>query len=444
MRFEPIRDQAHSLLKLRRLISRFEKSPSQPNIPGDFSAGGATSPIIVEAARAITMDCEQRDDNCELEAIYNAVKYGTDTIPWLSRGLRYVSDPRCLDTFSEPEALARMCSRGACAGDCLPLDTLVLKNDYQLVELHKVNIGDRIFDGEGFTPIINRWDKGVKPLLEFVLTNGALQKTTPDHRMFKIGRLGNVEEVPASELRANDQLVTGNLIPAGEAGIGTSQTRAFGAALRSKPIALPCALNFSTAEVTALFEGLHAHDGLDSAGSVLKGEIGKLLGAQIRVLYRMIGRGTYLRHTGLPTSPMGVVKQADTSEVRVKAIIGGIEPAPVMDIETESGKFWLPESDLVVHNCDDALVLVGSLCAALGFKVGARAWGPGRSGEYTHVYPVVAVPKHRWPAKGYCGTALDITEPDAYVGWEPNLEMGHIMTAWMPADPDEEKAIGPS
>lgn len=86
-------------------------------------------------------------------------------------------------------------------------------------------------------------------------------------------------------------------------------------------------------------------------------------------------------------------------------------------------------SNACAGDCDDSTILVGALCAALGFKVGARAWGKGDSGEYQHVYAVAAVPKSGpWP-KDYFGHGLDTTVDRSEVGWEP--EGGHILTAWI-------------
>jgi hypothetical protein len=80
-------------------------------------------------------------------------------------------------------------------------------------------------------------------------------------------------------------------------------------------------------------------------------------------------------------------------------------------------------------DCDDQTILMGSLAASLGFKVGARAWGPGRSGDYGHVYAVAGVPKSGpWP-RDYYGHGLDTTVPSASVGWEPSG--GHILTSWL-------------
>jgi hypothetical protein len=79
---------------------------------------GSIDPRIVAAARAITRDCAPRDDECELRAIYEAVKYGTDAVAWLHRGMRYVADPHSFDTFSTVNAIVNDCAAGSCAGDC--------------------------------------------------------------------------------------------------------------------------------------------------------------------------------------------------------------------------------------------------------------------------------------------------------------------------------------
>lgn len=79
---------------------------------------GSIDRRIVAAARALTMDCEARDDECELRAIYDAVKKGDDRVAWLRSGMRYVADPRPFDTFSAVSAIIEDCSAGSCAGDC--------------------------------------------------------------------------------------------------------------------------------------------------------------------------------------------------------------------------------------------------------------------------------------------------------------------------------------
>ena len=88
----------------------------------DLVAGALSKPgtgaQLVQVARAITSDCDARDDRCEVEAILDAVKNGTDKIPGLEKGVRYVSDPRTFDYYSSAAQTLKACRAGACAGDC--------------------------------------------------------------------------------------------------------------------------------------------------------------------------------------------------------------------------------------------------------------------------------------------------------------------------------------
>lgn len=93
--------QQHALLTLARLAERSVEDPK-----------------IVFAARVVTNDCPNRDEGCELEAIFNAVKHGDDRVPGLHRGVRYVADPRSFDLFVAPFRQLAMCEGGACAFDC--------------------------------------------------------------------------------------------------------------------------------------------------------------------------------------------------------------------------------------------------------------------------------------------------------------------------------------
>jgi len=75
-------------------------------------------PTIVRAARAITADCDSRDDRCEVEAIFEAVREGTDKVPGLKKGMRYVADPRVGDYYVGARRILEECRAGACSGDC--------------------------------------------------------------------------------------------------------------------------------------------------------------------------------------------------------------------------------------------------------------------------------------------------------------------------------------
>jgi hypothetical protein len=76
------------------------------------------NPIVRNAAIAIVEECEARHDECELAAIFEAVKHGTDKVKGLSRGLKYVSDPRHRDFYVAPHRLLQLCASGSCGGDC--------------------------------------------------------------------------------------------------------------------------------------------------------------------------------------------------------------------------------------------------------------------------------------------------------------------------------------
>jgi hypothetical protein len=142
-------------------------------------------------------------------------------------------------------------------------------------------------------------------------------------------------------------------------------------------------------------------------------------------------------HGGFGTNPIWRLQLWGGKKIAPKLLrVSGIDrdgiELPCFDLETDDHYVWLPEADWTTSQCDDQVILVGSLCAAIGFKVGARAWGKGASGEYQHVYPVVLVPKGGpWP-RGYYGTGLDTTVPRFDVGDEP--EGGHILTAWLRGD----------
>jgi len=84
------------------------------------------------------------------------------------------------------------------------------------------------------------------------------------------------------------------------------------------------------------------------------------------------------------------------------------------------------------EDCDGHAMLVAALCAALGWKVGLRAYGETEDG-FSHVYAVVAFPK--LPVKSGSHLVweqvlgLDTTVPRSKVGWEP--PRGAVLTAWV-------------
>lgn len=77
-----------------------------------------------------------------------------------------------------------------------------------------------------------------------------------------------------------------------------------------------------------------------------------------------------------------------------------------MDITTEAGRFWLPESDVLVHNCDDHTALCAVLAMENGFRTRARITS-NEGVSWDHIYCLAGLPKGnptRW-------VALDTTLP---------------------------------
>lgn len=75
-------------------------------------------PNVRITALKITRACSSRDDECEIQAIFDAIKHGTPEVESLKKGLRYVSDPRLSDYFVKPGRLLEMCEAEACGEDC--------------------------------------------------------------------------------------------------------------------------------------------------------------------------------------------------------------------------------------------------------------------------------------------------------------------------------------
>lgn len=84
----------------------------------DLTNNASVNALVRATALKIVRDCPGRDDVCELEAIYNAVKNGDPDVEPLRNGFKYVADPRYADYFVSPIDTLKMCLKGACGSDC--------------------------------------------------------------------------------------------------------------------------------------------------------------------------------------------------------------------------------------------------------------------------------------------------------------------------------------
>lgn len=80
--------------------------------------GGIEHPYVRATALKIVRDCSSRDDECELNALFNAVRDGDEAVEALKKGFPYRADPKTIDWFSSADRILKMCEHGACGGDC--------------------------------------------------------------------------------------------------------------------------------------------------------------------------------------------------------------------------------------------------------------------------------------------------------------------------------------
>jgi hypothetical protein len=84
----------------------------------DLIKSGSEHPYVRATALKIVRACGGRDDECELNAIFQAVKNGDPAVKALEQGFPYRADPNSIDFFSGASRSLKMCEAGACGGDC--------------------------------------------------------------------------------------------------------------------------------------------------------------------------------------------------------------------------------------------------------------------------------------------------------------------------------------
>lgn len=88
----------------------------------ELTQRATVNPLVRNTAlKILTIECQgrDRDDLCELRAIFDAVKKGHPGVaPFANGGFKYVADPRYADYFESPVDALENCLRGACGSDC--------------------------------------------------------------------------------------------------------------------------------------------------------------------------------------------------------------------------------------------------------------------------------------------------------------------------------------
>ena len=356
-------------------------------------------------------------------------------------GVRYMEEPPGQEDWQDIPTCIRMG-----IGDCLPVSTLVLRDDYSFASLMDLQPGDRIMGDGQFTTVQEAAITGEKPVLSFGLDNGCMLRASPEHRVF----LSDDREVLAKDVRVGDRLkapstafptlgefsyddrisstdlawLIGTYIADGwhqqtgnhqffsisgfdekpkrrkaeqkDRVLQICEVAAIAHTWRTKYISVRdreladlmkrCGthapnkhvptMTWSLDQVKALVEGLQTDCSTATSGTLTYGTTSPMLALQLRVLHRMLDQSVHIRewtaeqHRGLGKNSMyrvGIRKRedevADRTETKSKArssrtsvgvrTITLDEPELCADITTDTGRFYLPESDVIVHNCED-------------------------------------------------------------------------------------------
>lgn len=158
-------------------------------------------------------------------------------------------------------------------GDCLPFYTNLLTDKKELIPISEICVGDKIYDGNTVSVVINKWDRGEKPVIGFKLKNGHVFFCTENHQV-QACRYIDTEDGYDRYIEYDDDDY-----------------------VRYKPIPVPKAKDVEV--------------------------------------------GDFFRTT---------IEGTDNTKV-IEIFDAGIEH--VYDIQTESGTIFLPDSYVIVHNCDE-------------------------------------------------------------------------------------------
>lgn len=358
---------------------------------------GTRDPVVYGLAREVlSKKCgdgwcvPQKNPQAEIEAMFFEVK----------KRVRYTWDPLDYDAFQTPAKTLHIRN-----GDCVPADSLVVTKGYGLKPIGEVVVGDTILGDGKWTKVTQFYEKGEKKLLALDLDNGCTLRCTKDHRVFVVTPDGQEHEKRAGHVRVGEKLLAPKNLPEGVEDMDPDRAWLLGTYIamsgtgvgaRNKQVP-PAAMMLAPLARTALLEGLAAdaaHEGKNKSYLVY-GTISPTLALQLRLLYRQAGTSVNIRrmvdHGGLGTNPIyrvTVRKNDKKSNPKVRAI-RELPAERVVDIETDSHRFYLPEADVTVHNCDDMWSLLGAMLRSIGHKVRSRVVRTSGNATWNHIYGLV-------------------------------------------------------
>lgn len=72
-------------------------------------------------------------------------------------------------------------------GDCLPENTLLLRDDHKMIPISQIEPGQRIWGKDRWSQVIDVWEKGRLEVDRIELTNGSSFDATPGHKVYVLG-----------------------------------------------------------------------------------------------------------------------------------------------------------------------------------------------------------------------------------------------------------------
>lgn len=184
-------------------------------------------------------------------------------------------------------------------------------------------------------------------------------------------------------------------------------------------------LDWAPKTAAAILAAMEQGDGgvVTNGANIVYSTISLELALQYRILRRMFGHSTSMTclaaHGGAGKNPIYRVTARVNDDRRPWAKIKAIEIEAAedacVDVMTTSGRVYLPESDVIVRQCDDFDILFESMLYLIGFGTKAQVVSvAGAPNEWVHVYPLVGLQKDA-PSEWL---ALDATVTGSVPGWE--------------------------
>lgn len=199
-------------------------------------------------------------------------------------------------------------------------------------------------------------------------------------------------------------------------------------------------LNFDLATIATIVKVMEMGDGgLSTLGrsvnqNMVYSTASKTMALQYRVMQRMLGRSTHMKymtaeqHGGAGTKAIWriTVRNGHVNKpwAKIREVREGVVAVPVFDIETESGRIYLPESDIIVHNCDEYSATACAALMAVGIPCRFKVIQTKRSNGPDHIYAQGGFPKEN--PKQWISLDASVAMP---FGWEAPPSM--VAKAWI-------------